>query len=73
MRRIKIRVIPNAKKNRMVEEPGRWKVYLTAPPAGGRANKKLIVFLAESLSVKSSKLRIVLGQKSRDKLVEIAD
>ncbi len=73
MRRIKIRVIPNAKKNRLIEEPGRLKVYLTVPPIEGRANKELIAFLAESFAIKKSRIRVIFGEKSRDKLIEIAD
>jgi len=73
MRRLNIRVVPNAKKNRLLEEPGRLKVYLTAPPVEGRANKALIDFLAKTFAVKRSGIRVVLGEKSRDKVVEIAD
>ncbi|MEO0130396.1 MAG: DUF167 domain-containing protein, partial [candidate division WOR-3 bacterium] len=49
---IKIRVIPNAKKNEVVKEENRLKVYLTAPPIEGKANKALIEILAEYFNVK---------------------
>ena len=68
---INIRVIPNAKQNKIVKEQARLKVYLTAPPVEGKANKALIEFLAEHFGVKKSKITIIRGQKSRDKLVGI--
>ncbi|MFH1825850.1 MAG: DUF167 domain-containing protein [bacterium] len=67
----KVRVIPNAKHNKIVQEPGRLKVYLTAPAVEGKANKALIKFLAEYFDVKKSKIKIVKGSKSRDKIVEV--
>jgi uncharacterized protein (TIGR00251 family) len=70
--RISVRVVPHARKNRAVQEEGRLKVYLTAPPVEGKANKALIRFLAEHFGVKKKQIRIVRGEKSRDKLVEIA-
>jgi uncharacterized protein (TIGR00251 family) len=70
--RINVRVAPNARQNKVVVEEERIKVYLTAPPVEGKANKALIEFLAEHFGVKKKQIRIVRGEKSRDKLVEIA-
>lgn len=67
----KVRVFPNAKKNRLVEEEGRLKVFLTAPPVEGKANKALIEYLMEYFGVKRRQITILQGEKSRDKLVEI--
>lgn len=69
--RLAVRVIPNAKKARAVEESGRLKVYLAAPPVEGKANKALIEFLAGHFNVKKKQVSIIRGEKSRDKLVEI--
>jgi len=44
---------------------------VTAPPVEGRANEALLRLLAEALGVPKSSLRIVRGQRSREKLVEI--
>jgi len=71
MQRFNIRVIPNAKQNKIVEEPGRLKVYLTAPAVEGKANEALIEFLAEHFKTKKSKISIVRGGKSREKVIEI--
>ena len=69
--RLNIKVVPNAKQNKVVEEPGRLKVYLTAPAVEGKANKALVEFLAGHYQVKRRAVRVVLGEKNRDKVVEI--
>ena len=69
--RYTIRVIPRAKQNKVVEEDGRVKVYLIAPPVEGRANQALIEVLAAHFQVRKGEIRIVRGEKSRDKVVEI--
>jgi hypothetical protein len=66
-----IRVIPRAKQNKVVEEEGRVKVYLTAPPVEGRANQALIEVLAAHFQVRKGDIRIIRGGKSRDKIIEI--
>lgn len=66
-----IRVVPNAKQNKAVKEAERLKIYLTSPPVDGKANKALIKFLAEHFSVKRKQVKIIRGQKNRDKVVEI--
>ena len=47
------------------------KVRLAAPPVDGAANAALIEFVADSLSVAKSRVRIVSGQTSRRKVVEV--
>jgi len=69
--RLTIRVIPKAKQNKIVKEGDRYKVYLTAPAVEGKANKALIEFLAERFGVKKRNVNILLGEKSRNKVVEI--
>lgn len=71
MARLSIKVIPNAGRNKIVEENGRIKVYLAAPPVEGKANKALIEFLAEHFHVKKGKISIVKGMTSRQKEVII--
>lgn len=71
MTTINIRVIPRAKKNLVKTEPGRLKVYLTAPPQDGKANKLLIEVLAEHFKVKKKQVCILRGEKAQDKVVEI--
>lgn len=47
------------------------KIYLTAAPIQGKANKELIKLLAGKLSVSKSKIKIVKGEKSKEKIIEI--
>jgi len=69
--RLSIRVVPNAKQNKIIEEGDKFKVYLTAPAVEGKANKALIQFLAEHFKTKRNKVSIIRGEKSREKIVEI--
>jgi uncharacterized protein (TIGR00251 family) len=67
-----VRVIPRAKQNKVVAEQDRLKVYLTAPAIEGRANEALIKILADYLKIRKSEIRIIRGEKSRDKVIEVA-
>jgi uncharacterized protein len=71
MRELQIRIIPNARQNKVLEEEGHLKVYVMAPPDKGRANKALVELLADHFGVKKSSVRIIKGEKSRDKIIEI--
>jgi uncharacterized protein (TIGR00251 family) len=71
--RVKVRVIPRAKQNKVVEEAGRLKVYLTAPPVEGKANAVLIELLAGHFGVKKRDVAILKGEKGREKIVSIFD
>lgn len=68
---INIRVIPNAKKNEVIQEAGGLKVKITAPPVEGKANKALIEVLAEYFNVKKSAVKIIKGAKSKNKVIMI--
>lgn len=71
MPRLKIRVIPNAKKGQVLQAANLLKVYVRAPPVKGKANKEAIEALAEFFKVKKSSIRLVAGEKSREKTVEV--
>lgn len=49
------------------------KIYLTAVPEKGKANKKLIEVLSETMNVSKGKINIVKGEKSHEKIIEIDD
>lgn len=70
-----IRVTPRARRNEVVGvmNDNTVKIRLTAPPVEGKANKALIVFLADLLGVSKSRIEIVAGKTGRDKLVSILD
>jgi uncharacterized protein YggU (UPF0235/DUF167 family) len=46
-------------------------IRTTAPPVDGRANEALCAFVAKRLHVAPSKVSIVRGHASRDKLLRI--
>lgn len=69
---LNVKVITNAKRNNIKEEAGVTKVYITAPPVKGRANKALLKFLSEHFNVRKGSIRIVRGEKSNYKTLEIA-
>ncbi|MDI6739005.1 MAG: DUF167 domain-containing protein [Candidatus Edwardsbacteria bacterium] len=70
--RIEIKVIPNARAEKIVPEINGYKVYLCAPAVDGKANARLIEFLAEHCGVRKSAVAILRGQTIRRKAVEIA-
>lgn len=68
---LNIHVTPKASRNLVKEENGRLKVYLTQSPQDGLANAALIELLAKHFNTKKYLIKIIRGQKSRDKIVEI--
>jgi uncharacterized protein (TIGR00251 family) len=67
------RVQPRASKNEIAGEMGgALKVRLRAPAVEGRANEALMEFLAELLKRPKSAVRILSGERSRTKRVEIS-
>jgi uncharacterized protein len=69
---MELRVSPGAARNEIVGRYGEgWKVRVAARAERGRANQELLGFLAATLGVRPARLRLVTGQGSRDKLVEI--
>ena len=70
--RLRLRVAPGARSNGIVGRHGEgWKVRVTAPPEGGKANDALLRVLAERLDLPSESLTLVSGPSSRDKIVEL--
>jgi uncharacterized protein len=50
---------------------GALKLRISAPPVDDAANRAIIAFFASLLAIPKSKLKIVAGQKSRDKVLRI--
>lgn len=67
-----VRVQPKASRNRLSVEPdGRVRATVTAPPAEGAANAALCALIADELDLAKSAVRVVRGEKSREKVVAI--
>ncbi|MBI4201844.1 MAG: DUF167 domain-containing protein [Chloroflexi bacterium] len=70
--RIRVRVQPNAKASAITGvADGVIQARVAAPPVEGRANAALEALLAERLGIPKSRIRVVRGAASRDKVVEV--
>jgi len=72
--RISLHVYPNAPRNQIVGfNGGVLAVKIAAPPVRGQANRELVAFLSQLLGVSKSRLAIIRGHTSRNKLISIRD
>jgi len=69
---LKVKVVPGARRTEIV---GRYdegvKVRVSAPPENGKANRVLVEVLARQLGVREDAVRVVRGQTSPQKVLEI--
>ncbi len=71
---ISVKVIPNARRVEVKElSEGNYKVYLTAKAQKGSANKQLLEVLAEFFRTPKSRIKIIKGEKDRNKVVQIEE
>ena len=70
---IEIHVQPKASRTRIVTQGGTVKVYVTAVPERGRANKAVVEVVARRLGVPKGAVSIVSGERSRTKLLAVED
>mgnify|MGYP002631287599 CR=1 FL=1 len=69
---IAVRVIPNASHTRCDGQvEGTYRIRLQERAENGRANKALVVFLANQLGIKRREISWVSGEKARQKLLRI--
>jgi uncharacterized protein len=69
---IELRVQPRARRNALVAaSDGQWRLSLTAPAIEGRANQALTEFFAKGLGIARSRVRLLSGEKSRQKVVAL--
>ena len=60
-------------KNNSADKLPELKVYLIAVPVDGKANKELIKLLSKELGVSKSRISILKGEKSKEKIIRIND
>lgn len=70
---ISVRVTPKASRNRVVVEEGQVRVYVTTVPEGGKANAAVVKLLAKAVGVPKSRLELIRGQTSRDKVFRVLE
>lgn len=70
---LQVRVRPNARKAGLgLREDGVLQVSVTAPAVEGAANEALVRWLARDvLGLSRSAVRVVRGERARDKVVEV--
>lgn len=68
---IAIRVTPKASRNRITQDGDQIRVYVTVVPEGGKANAAVLKLLAKALGVPKSRLTILRGETSRDKVIRV--
>jgi uncharacterized protein (TIGR00251 family) len=69
---IKVRVIPNSKRNEVASRVGSiLRVKIVAPAVEGKANEELCDFLSDFFDVKRSMIFLRKGERGREKTIEI--
>lgn len=72
--RVSVRVSPRSSRDEIVgwdAETRRLKVRIKAVPVNNAANEALIKLISKALKVPKSRIQIVRGSNSRDKIIEI--
>lgn len=71
---VKVKIVPGSSQNKIVGVyDNALKITITAPPVEGKANKKCIAYLAKYFDVAKSKIEIISGKSSKNKLIKIYD
>ncbi|NHK30160.1 MAG: YggU family protein [Asgard group archaeon] len=72
---LKLHVKPNSKQQKFSYDPIEEKltIFVKSPPDKGKANKELIKYIANILDLSSSKITLISGQTSRDKILTIEE
>lgn len=69
---LRLRVQPRASRDEIVGwQEGALRLRVTAPPVEGEANRAVAALLARVLRITPSRIRVVRGERGRNKLVEI--
>ncbi len=69
---ISIKVTPHAKQNKIILlDDGSYKIFVTAAPENGKANKAAAKILADYFKIAPTKIEIISGLTSRKKLFRI--
>lgn len=69
---VEVRLRPRGRGDQLLGmEDGVLRVRVSAPPVDGKANKALCRLIAKRVGVAPSRVSVVRGEKSRDKLVRV--
>ncbi|MCT8159133.1 DUF167 domain-containing protein [Pseudoruegeria sp. SHC-113] len=70
---IAVKVTPKAARNGMRLEDGVLKVSVTAVPEKGKANEAVRKLLAKEMGIAKSRLALIRGDTSREKVFRVLD
>lgn len=70
---IAVRVTPKASRNAVKVENGEIRVYVTVVPESGKANVAVQKLLAKEIGIAKSRLVLLRGATSRDKVFQVTD
>lgn len=69
---IEVRLRPRGSRDELIGwRDGVLQARVTAPPLDGKANRALCKLIAKRVGVAPSRVNVVRGEKSRDKLVRV--
>ena len=68
---IAVRVTPGARRTAIAETGAGLAIHVTAPPADGKANAAVQKLLARALGVARTRLTLLRGANSRDKVFRL--
>ena len=69
---LRVRVVPRAAREKLTRDAsGVLRVYLTAPPVDGAANRALVTLLADRLGLPKRALALARGERGRDKVIAV--
>ena len=69
---LKLKVHPNAKENKILQRTeDSFEIFVRAKPVEGKANEVCLDLLAKFLGVPRSKIHMIRGALSRNKIVEL--
>ena len=70
--RLRVRVSPGARRGGVAGRVADvWKLRVTAPAEGGRANDAVVRLLADTVDVPRRRVTLVSGHTAREKVVEL--
>ena len=70
--RLSVKVTTNARQEKIEKiSENEFKAYLTCVPEKGKANKVLIKLFSKYFKTAKSNIKIVIGEKNRNKVLEI--
>jgi uncharacterized protein (TIGR00251 family) len=71
--KIYVKVKPNSRTEEVSRESDSFVVKVKEPPREGKANQAVIKLLAEYFGVSGSRVRILSGFKSKNKVIEVVE